>query len=61
VETFGAKGGVMFDKSGHDTSSGLDTGGKRGNVKEKVLSLLRSVEVDTVEKQVDVDGCLCSR
>lgn len=37
----GRDSGVMLDKSGHDTSSSLDTKGQRGNVKEEqVLSLL---------------------
>jgi len=37
-------GGVTLDESGHDTTSSLDTKGKRSNIKEKeVLSLLRGV------------------
>ena len=37
------KGSVTLDKSSHDTSSSLDTQGKRGNIKKKILSLLRGV------------------
>jgi hypothetical protein len=40
----GWNGSVTLDESGHDTSSGLDTKGKRGNVEEKkVLSLLKGI------------------
>ena len=41
---FVGNGGVTLDKSGHDTSSSLNTKGERGNVEEKkILSLLRGV------------------
>jgi hypothetical protein len=41
---FGWNGSVMLNESGHNTSGGFDTEGKRGNVEEKkVLSLLRGV------------------
>ena len=33
----GGNGGVTGDKRGHDTSSGLDTEGKRGNIEKKKL------------------------
>ena len=39
----GGDGGVTLDKGGHDTTSGLNTKGKRGNIEEEVLGLLESV------------------
>jgi len=36
-------GGVTLDESGHDTSSGLNTEGKRGDVETKILGLLRGI------------------
>ena len=35
-------GGITLDESGHDTSGGLDTGGK-GRIIERILSLLRGI------------------
>jgi hypothetical protein len=40
---FGGDSGVTLDESGHDTSGSDDIEWKRGNIEEKVLSLLRSV------------------
>ena len=39
----GGDGGVTLDKGGHDTTSGLNTKGKRGNIEEEVLGLLGGV------------------
>lgn len=45
LQHFGGNSGVMFDEGGYDTTSGLDTEGKRGNVeKEQVLGLLGGVD-----------------
>ena len=44
LRLFGGNSGVAFDEGGHNTTSGLDTEGKRGNIeKEQVLSLLGGV------------------
>jgi hypothetical protein len=43
---FGGNGSVMLDESGHDTE------GKKGNVEEKILSLLRGI----TEKDGSLDG-----
>jgi hypothetical protein len=32
---FGGNGGVTLDESSHDTSSSLDTEGKRGNIERR--------------------------
>ena len=44
LRLLGGDGGVTLDEGGHDTTSGLDTEGKRGNIEEKeILGLLGGV------------------
>ena len=35
LRLLGGDGGVTLDEGGHDTTSGLDTEGKRGNIEEE--------------------------
>ena len=44
LRLLGGDGGVTFDEGGHDTTSSLNTEGKRGNIeKEQILGLLGGV------------------
>ena len=44
LRLLGGDGGVTLDEGGHDTTSGLDTEGKRGNIEEEeILGLLGGV------------------